>query len=53
MIKNGYLLCHCGKKIMPITEHDVISATVYCHVCRKYLTIIVADGKLFKSEERR
>ena len=50
MIKNGFLLCHCGKKIMPLTGGDVVIATVYCTVCKSHYKVAAVDGKLYKME---
>lgn len=49
MIKDNFLLCPtCNKKIQPINEHDVIVSTVYCHNCKAYYKIVIADGELIK-----
>lgn len=49
MIKDGYLICpHCHKKIQPIGEHDTIVTTVYCHNCKRYYKIVIADGELMR-----
>ena len=52
MIKGGFLTCpDCGKKIMPIREHDIVSATVYCHNCAKYYRVNIVNGVIGKIRE--
>jgi len=50
MIENGFLICCCGKKIQPIFSQDILSATVYCHVCKKYWRVFIFDNRLHKFE---
>ena len=50
MIKDGFLFCPCGKKIMPLTGGDVVFATVYCIVCKSHYKVVAVDGKLYKME---
>jgi hypothetical protein len=51
MIENGFLLCKCGKKIMPITAATTISTEVYCVKCKSYFNTVIAQNKLFIFEK--
>ena len=47
MIKAGFLHCpNCKKKIMPISGHDVVFATVSCHGCMSHYRVEIQAGYL-------
>jgi hypothetical protein len=51
MISEGFLLCKCGKKIMPVTAATTISTEVYCGKCKSYFNTVIAQNKLFIFEK--
>lgn len=47
MVTNGYLHCpDCRRKIMPITKDDIVKATIFCRMCKKYFRVNFEHGRL-------